>query len=73
MVTHLLEAAYQREVYRKVDNGESLTAPVLNNIMRGKCKSIIPYNNVVDASMLIQFHLLIQQHRQRIVHKRCMA
>lgn len=34
MVTHLLEAAYQREVYRKVDNGESLTAPVLNNIMR---------------------------------------
>lgn len=34
MVTHLLEAAYQREVYRKVDNGESLTASVLNNIMR---------------------------------------
>lgn len=34
MVTHLLEAAYQREVYRKVDNGESLTATVLNNIMR---------------------------------------
>ncbi|MDM7864067.1 oligoendopeptidase F [Staphylococcus borealis] len=33
MVTHLLEAAYQREVYRKVDNGESLTAPVLNHIM----------------------------------------
>lgn len=34
MVTHLLEAAYQREVYTKVDNGESLTAPVLNQIMR---------------------------------------
>ncbi|MCE5089642.1 oligoendopeptidase F [Staphylococcus devriesei] len=34
MVTHLLEAAYQREVYHKVDNGESLTAPVLNSIMR---------------------------------------
>ena len=34
MVTHLLEVAYQREVYRKVDNGESLTGPVLNNIMR---------------------------------------
>ncbi|MDW3889217.1 oligoendopeptidase F [Staphylococcus saprophyticus] len=33
MVTHLLEAAYQREVYTKVDNGESLTAPVLNQIM----------------------------------------
>ncbi|WP_436853818.1 oligoendopeptidase F [Staphylococcus caeli] len=34
MVTHLLEAAYQREVYNKVDQGESLTAPVLNQIMR---------------------------------------
>ena len=33
MVTHLLEAAYKREVYTKVDNGESLTAPVLNQIM----------------------------------------
>lgn len=34
MVTHLLEAAYQREVYKRVDNGESLTAPLLNQIMR---------------------------------------
>ncbi|WP_114603384.1 oligoendopeptidase F [Staphylococcus sp. EZ-P03] len=34
MVTHLLEAAYQREVYRLVDQGESLTAPVLNEITR---------------------------------------
>lgn len=34
MVTHLLEATYQREVYRKVDNGESLTANTLNKIMR---------------------------------------
>ncbi len=34
MVTHLLEAAYQREVYKRVDNGESLTAPLLNKIMR---------------------------------------
>lgn len=33
MVTHLLEAAYQREVYRKVDQGESLNAPTLNDIM----------------------------------------
>lgn len=33
MVTHLLEAAYQREVYKKVDDGESLTAPLLNQIM----------------------------------------
>lgn len=33
MVTHLLEAAYQREVYEKVDQGESLTAQTMNRIM----------------------------------------
>ncbi|MBX8992547.1 oligoendopeptidase F [Staphylococcus pettenkoferi] len=33
MVTHLLEATYQREVYEKVDQGESLTAQSLNRIM----------------------------------------
>ena len=33
MVTHLLEAAYQREVYNLVDQGESLTAQTLNHIM----------------------------------------
>ncbi|REH94270.1 oligoendopeptidase F [Staphylococcus felis] len=34
MVTHLLEAAYQREVYYRVDKGESLTAPILNEIKK---------------------------------------
>ncbi|ARJ51817.1 oligoendopeptidase F [Staphylococcus lutrae] len=34
MVTHLLEAAYQREVYQRVDQGESLNAPILNDIKR---------------------------------------
>ncbi|MBI5975437.1 oligoendopeptidase F [Staphylococcus canis] len=34
MVTHLLEAAYQREVYRLVDKGETLTAPILNQIKK---------------------------------------
>lgn len=33
-VTHLLEAAYQREVYAFVDQGESLTADILNGIKR---------------------------------------
>ncbi|MCY1566013.1 oligoendopeptidase F [Staphylococcus pettenkoferi] len=33
MVTHLLEATYQREVFEKVDQGESLTAQSLNRIM----------------------------------------
>ena len=33
-VTHLLEAAYQREVYRIVDEGGSVTAEVLSRIMK---------------------------------------
>lgn len=33
-VTHLLEAAYQREVYRRVDAGESVQAESLSGIMR---------------------------------------
>lgn len=33
-VTHLLEAAYQREVYKKVDNHESLSANDLNQLKR---------------------------------------
>lgn len=34
-VTHLLEAAYQREVYKLVDAGESVRAERLSGIMRG--------------------------------------
>ena len=34
-VTHLLEAAFQREVYRRVDQGECLQANDLNAIKRG--------------------------------------
>ncbi len=37
-VTHLLEAAYQREVYRRVDQGESLQAETLCGIMRKTLK-----------------------------------
>lgn len=33
-VTHLLEAAYQREVYKKVDNHESVSANDLNQLKR---------------------------------------
>lgn len=33
-VTHLLEAAYQREVYRLIDAGESVSAEVLNKIKK---------------------------------------
>ena len=37
-VTHLLEAAYSREVYRIVDEGGSVTAEVLNGIMKETLK-----------------------------------
>src|SRR5699024_529264 len=33
-VTHLLEAAYQREVYKIIDSGGSVQAPLLNKIKR---------------------------------------
>lgn len=32
MVTHLLEAAYQRKVYNLIDNNEPISAQVLNNL-----------------------------------------
>ena len=35
-VTHFIEAAFQREVYRKVESGESLTAADLNQIFKEK-------------------------------------
>ena len=34
-VTHLLEAAYQRKVYERIDAGGSVNAGVLNNLKRG--------------------------------------
>ncbi len=34
-VTHLLEAAYQRKVYDRIDAGESVNAGILNDLKRG--------------------------------------
>lgn len=34
MVTHLLEAHFQREVYKRVDEGKSINATVLNKLFR---------------------------------------
>ena len=34
-VTHFIEAAFQREVYRKVEEGENLTAADLNQLFKG--------------------------------------
>ena len=33
-VTHLLEAAYQRKVYERIDSGQSVNAGILNNLKR---------------------------------------
>ncbi|MFF5513721.1 oligoendopeptidase F [Staphylococcus capitis] len=48
MVTHLLEAAYQRKVYQLVDEGESLTAPILNKIMLDVYETF--FGNVVEMT-----------------------
>ncbi|MEY8371661.1 oligoendopeptidase F [Aerococcaceae bacterium 50-4] len=34
-ITHLLEAAYQREVYRLIDRGEAFTAETLSDLKKG--------------------------------------
>ena len=34
-VTHLLEAAYQRKVYERIDSGQSVNAGILNGLKRG--------------------------------------
>ena len=34
-VTHLLEAAYQRKVYERIDAGQSVNAGILNDLKRG--------------------------------------
>ena len=34
-ITHLLEAAYQREVYRLIDQGEAFTAETLSDLKKG--------------------------------------
>ncbi|MCG7818777.1 oligoendopeptidase F [Staphylococcus epidermidis] len=60
MVTHLLEAAYQREVYRRVDNGESLTAPLLNEIMLNTYKAF--FGDTVEMTDGVELTLMRQPH-----------
>ena len=40
-VTHLLEAAYQRKVYERIDEGGSVNANVLNNLKRSVLERIL--------------------------------
>ncbi|MFM0830811.1 oligoendopeptidase F [Staphylococcus epidermidis] len=60
MVTHLLEAAYQREVYRRVDNGESLTAPLLNEIMLNTYKAF--FGDTVEMTDGVELTWMRQSH-----------
>ena len=60
MVTHLLEAAYQREVYSLVDNGESLTAPLLNEIMLNTYKAF--FGDTVEMTDGVELTWMRQPH-----------
>ena len=60
MVTHLLKAAYQREVYRRVDNGESLTAPLLNEIMLNTYKAF--FGDTVEMTDGVELTWMRQPH-----------
>ena len=60
MFTHLLEAAYQREVYRRVDNGESLTAPLLNEIMLNTYKAF--FGDTVEMTDGVELTWMRQPH-----------
>ncbi|MCG2451970.1 oligoendopeptidase F [Staphylococcus epidermidis] len=60
MVTHLLEAAYQREVYSRVDNGESLTAPLLNEIMLNTYKAF--FGDTVEMTDRVELTWMRQPH-----------
>ncbi|WP_049382807.1 oligoendopeptidase F [Staphylococcus epidermidis] len=60
MVTHLLEAAYQREVYSRVDNGESLTAPLLNEIMLNTYKAF--FGDIVEMTDGVELTWMRQPH-----------
>ncbi|MCG2206771.1 oligoendopeptidase F [Staphylococcus epidermidis] len=60
MVTHLLEAAYQHEVYSRVDNGESLTAPLLNEIMLNTYKAF--FGDTVEMTDGVELTWMRQPH-----------
>lgn len=60
MVTHLLEAAYQRKVYQLVDEGESLTAPILNKIMLDVYETF--FGNAVEMTDGVELTWMRQPH-----------
>ena len=59
-VTHLLEAAYQREVYETIDRGEPISAPVLNQIFENTLKTF--WGDAVEISDGAQRTWMRQPH-----------
>lgn len=59
-VTHLLEAAYQREVYLAIDRGEPISAAVLNKIYKHVLESF--WGDAVEISEGAQLTWMRQPH-----------
>ena len=59
-VTHLLEAAYQRKVYERIDAGQSVNAGILNSIKRGVLEEF--WGDAVDITDGAELTWMRQPH-----------
>ena len=59
-VTHLLEAAYQRKVYERIDAGQSVNAGILNTIKRGVLEEF--WGDAVDITDGAELTWMRQPH-----------
>ena len=59
-VTHLLEAAYQRKVYERIDEGKSVNASILNSIKRGVLEEF--WGDAVDITDGAELTWMRQPH-----------
>ncbi|WP_298829446.1 oligoendopeptidase F [uncultured Planococcus sp.] len=59
-VTHLLEAAYQRNVYERIDEGKSVNASILNSIKRGVLEEF--WGDAVDITEGAELTWMRQPH-----------
>ena len=59
-VTHLLEAAYQRKVYERIDAGQSVNAGILNDIKRGVLEEF--WGDAVDITDGAELTWMRQPH-----------
>jgi oligoendopeptidase F len=59
-VTHLLEAAYQRKVYERVDAGQNVHAGILNEIKRGVLEEF--WGDAVDITPGAELTWMRQPH-----------